>query len=286
MGLLLLFGGATLFFIVVFFSARLMDSVGLGRDRIAIIEIIGTIEDSRNINEELSKYKNNPGIKAILLRIDSPGGGVVPSQEIYEEVRRIREEYGKKVVVSMGSVAASGGYYIASASDRIVANPGSITGSIGVIMKFGNVEGLLEKIGVHSFSIQSGSLKDMGSPFRKMKPEERAFFQQLIDDVHDQFIQAVSEGRGIPEDEVRRLADGRIFTGQQALELHLVDDLGNLQDAIEIAAEIAGIEGEPKIVETPKRKSWLERLTNRWMGGIAGVELPTPGLSLNYLMSF
>lgn len=286
MGLLLLFGGFAIFFIIVFFSTRLMDGVGFGDDGIAVIEITGTISDSRAINEELSKYKDNPGIKAILLRIDSPGGGVVPSQEIYEEVKRIREENGKKVVVSMGSVAASGGYYIASASDRIIANPGTITGSIGVIMEFGNVEGLLEKIGVHSFSIKSGALKDMGSPFRKMRQEERVFLQQLIDDVHDQFIQAVSQGRGISEDKVRLLADGRIFTGRQAMELHLVDGLGNFQDAIEVAAEIAGIEGEPTVVQTPKRKSWLERFTSRWMGGIPGVEFPKRGLSLNYLMSF
>lgn len=186
----------------------------------------------------------------------------------------------------MGTVAASGGYYIASASDRIVANPGTLTGSIGVIMELANVEGLLRKIGVDSLVIKSGRHKDIGSPFRKMKPEEREILQHLLDDIHNQFIEAVASGRGLPEDKIRELADGRIFTGREAKEIGLVDDLGNLQDAIRLTADIAGIEGEPKIVETQKRLSWFDLLRNQWMGGLESVSIPQAGISLKYLMTF
>ncbi len=286
MGLILLLGLALVFFITVYFSASMTGGVSFLDDRIALVKIEGVIIDSRGVIGELEKYKKDERIRAILLRIDSPGGGVVPSQEIYEEVKKIRDEGEKKVVVSMGSVAASGGYYIASASDRIVANPGTLTGSIGVIMELANLEGLLEKIGVKSLIIKSGRHKDIGSPFRDMKPAERKILQRLLDDVHDQFVQAVSEGRGLPTKEVWKLADGRIFTGRRAKEMGLVDELGNLQDAIQLAADIAGIEGEPKIVETKKRRSWLDLLTNKWMGNFSHVEIPWTGISLKYIMAF
>src|SRR3972149_2947776 len=273
-GLLLLIGAALLFFFAVYLSASFTSGNILLSPRIALIKIEGVIVDSREVIDDLKKYKDNPAVKAILLRIDSPGGGVVPSQEIYEEVKKIREEGQKKVVVSMGTVAASGGYYIASASDRIVANPGTLTGSIGVIMELANVEGLLRKIGVDSLVIKSGRHKDIGSPFRKMKPEEREILQHLLDDIHNQFIEAVASGRGLPEDKIRELADGRIFTGREAKEIGLVDDLGNLQDAIRLTADIAGIEGEPKIVETQKRLSWFDLLRNQGMGGFESVSIP------------
>ena len=285
-GLLLLIGAALLFFFAVYLSASFTGGNILLSPRIALIKIEGVIVDSREVIDDLKKYKDNPAIKAILLRIDSPGGGVVPSQEIYEEVKKIREDGQKKVVVSMGTVAASGGYYIASASDRIVANPGTLTGSIGVIMELANVEGLLRKIGVDSLVIKSGRHKDIGSPFRKMKPEEREILQHLLDDIHNQFIEAVASGRGLPEDKIRELADGRIFTGREAKEIGLVDDLGNLQDAIRLTADIAGIEGEPKIVETQKRLSWFDLLRNQWMGGLESVSIPQAGISLKYLMTF
>ena len=285
-GLLLLIGAALLFFFAVYLSASFTSGNILLSPRIALIKIEGVIVDSREVIDDLKKYKDNPAIKAILLRIDSPGGGVVPSQEIYEEVKKIREDGQKKVVVSMGTVAASGGYYIASASDRIVANPGTLTGSIGVIMELANVEGLLRKIGVDSLVIKSGRHKDIGSPFRKMKPEEREILQHLLDDIHNQFIEAVASGRGLPEDKIRELADGRIFTGREAKEIGLVDDLGNLQDAIRLTADIAGIEGEPKIVETQKRLSWFDLLRNQWMGGLESVSIPQAGISLKYLMTF
>ena len=285
-GVIGLAGLAVLYFIATYSSAVIGSGGGLFNDRIALIKIEGVILDSTDTIEELRRYKDSSGIKAIILRINSPGGGVVPSQEIYEEVKKIRDEGEKKVVVSMGTVAASGGYYIASASDRIVANPGTLTGSIGVIMELANVEGLFKKIGVESVVIKSGRNKDVGSPFRKMSPEERVILQQLMDDVHDQFIQAVAEGRGLTEAEVRELADGSVFTGRQAQELGLVDDIGNLQDTIRLTADIAGIKGEPRIVESRKRGSLLGLLRDQFLGRLPGMQLAPTGVSLKYLLTF
>jgi protease IV len=285
-GLILLAGLAVLFFIVTYSGTLMQTGGGLLDNRIALIKIEGVILDSTNTIEELHRYSESSGIKAIVLRIDSPGGGVVPSQEIYEEVKRIRDEGKKKVIVSMGTVAASGGYYIASASDRIVANPGTLTGSIGVIMELANVEGLFKKIGVESVVIKSGRNKDIGSPFRKMQPEERAILQHLMDDVHDQFIHAVAAGRGLAEDRVREMADGSVFTGRQAKDLGLVDDIGSLQDTIRLAAEIVGIKGEPRIVEPRKRTSWMDLLRDEFLGRLPSMQLPQAGVSLKYLMAF
>ena len=285
-GVIVLAGLAVLYFIATYSSAVIGSGGGLLDDRIALVRIEGVILDSTETIEELHRYKDSSGIRAIILRINSPGGGVVPSQEIYEEVRKIREEGKKTVVVSMGTVAASGGYYIASASNRIVANPGTLTGSIGVIMELANMEGLFKKIGVESVVIKSGRNKDVGSPFRKMLPEERAILQQLMDDVHTQFIQAVAEGRGLTEDRVRGLADGSVFTGRQAKELGLVDEIGNLQDTVQLTADIVGIKGKPRIVESRKRGSLLDLLRNEFLGGLPSMQLPQVGVSLKYLMSF
>ncbi|MDE3117845.1 MAG: signal peptide peptidase SppA, partial [Nitrospirota bacterium] len=216
-----------------------------GEDRIALIRVEGVILDAQQTVGDLKKYGESPSVKAIVLRIDSPGGGVVPSQEIHDAVKRIRNKNNKAVVASMGTVAASGGYYIAAATDRIIANPGTLTGSIGVIMELANFEGLLKKIGVESVVVKSGEHKDIGSPFRKMKEEDRLILQAVMDDVHSQFIEAVAEGRSLDVREVRTLADGRVFTGRQAKAAKLVDELGDLDDAIKVAAEMAGIEGEP-----------------------------------------
>lgn len=284
-GLILLAGLAVIFFFVIY-SGAIMQTGGFLDNRIALIKIEGVILDSTDTIEELHRYSESSRIKAIILRIDSPGGGVVPSQEIYEEVKRIRDEGKKKVIVSMGTVAASGGYYIASASDRIVANPGTLTGSIGVIMELANVEGLFKKIGVESVVIKSGRNKDIGSPFRKMQPEERAILQHLMDDVHDQFIHAVAAGRGLAEERVRQMADGSVFTGRQAKDLGLVDDIGSLQDTIRLAAEIVGIKGEPRIVEPRKRTSWMDLLRDQFLGRLPGMQLPQSGVSLKYLMAF
>src|SRR5213595_2869165 len=203
----------------------------IGGDKVAVIRIEGIILDSRETIEELRHYRDNPSVKAIVLRIDSPGGAVVPSQEIFAEVRKTRAEGKIKVVTSMGNVAASGGYYIAAATDRIVANPGTLTGSIGVIMELANVKGLLKKIGVENVVVKSGRHKDIGSPFRKMSDEDRRILQSVMDDVHTQFIEAVAEGRSLDVSDVQPLADGRIFTGRQAKEIKLVDELGDLDDA-------------------------------------------------------
>lgn len=278
-------GLALIFFVATYSRTVMKGGGGLFDGRIALIKIEGVILDSEATIEEIIRYKKDDDIKAIILRINTPGGGVVPSQEIYEEVRKIREEGNKKVVVSMGTIAASGGYYIAAASDRIVASPGTLTGSIGVIMELTNVEGLFKKIGVENFVIKSGKNKDVGSPFRKMKPEEREILQRLMDDVHGQFIRAVAEGRGMTEEQVRELADGSVFTGQQAMELGLVDDIGNLQDTIRITAEIVGIEGEPRIVQTRRRASFLDLLKKLFLGAWTEVKLPQPGVSLQYLWS-
>jgi len=252
-GLLIFLAVGIFLFLSVYLATFMVERGSLGAERIALVRIEGIILDAKETLEEITRYNENPSIKAIVLRIDSPGGAVVPSQEIYEEIKRIRAESKKKVVVSMGTVAASGGYYIASASDRIVANPGTLTGSIGVIMELANVAGLLEKIGVESIVVKSGTHKDIGSPFRRMGAEEREILQNVLDDVHNQFIEAVSEARGLEIGRVRRLADGRIFTGRQAMELGLVDDLGGLQDTIRLTAEMVGIKGKPRFAETRRR---------------------------------
>src|SRR5437867_10967962 len=191
-----------------------LDSGWLGGERVAVIRIEGVITDSRETIEELRRFRDNPSIKAVVLRIDSPGGGVVPSQEIHTEVLKARKDERLKVVASMGPVAASGGYYIAAATDRIMANPGTLTGSIGVIMELANLEGLLKKIGVENVVVKSGRHKDIGSPFRKMSDEDRRILQSVMDDVHTQFIAAVAEGRSLDVSDVQQLADGRIFTGR------------------------------------------------------------------------
>ncbi len=188
-----------------------------------------------------------------MLRIDSPGGAVAPSQEIYEEVRKAAVK--KKIVVSMGSVAASGGYYIASAATRILANPGTLTGSIGVIMEIPNFSGLMNKVGVTTEVIKSGKHKDIASVFRGIGKEEREILQSALDNVHEQFISAVSEGRKMLIDDVRKLADGRVFTGEQALKVGLVDELGNLEDAVKASAKLSGIKGEPELVTKKERFS-------------------------------
>ncbi len=256
-----------------------------GQDRVALIRVEGVIIDAQATISELKHYSENPLVKAIVLRIDSPGGGVVPSQEIHDAVKRVKNKSNKAVIASMGTVAASGGYYIAAATDRIIANPGTLTGSIGVIMEMANFEGLLKKVGVEGVVIKSGRFKDVGSPLRKMSDEERKLLQSVMDDVHHQFIQAVADGRSLEVSDVEPLADGRIYTGRQAKEARLVDELGDLDDAIHIAADIAGMEGEPKVVEPRKRFSFRDMIESRWSSVFPKLELDT-GVKLKYLMAF
>jgi protease-4 len=272
------------FFAVLLFIAHYSGGKG-GRfafgDKIAIVEVKGVIAQSSGVIEELQQYLADDSVKAIILRVDSPGGGVGPAQEIYREVMRIRSTSKKKVVTSMGSVAASGGYYIACASDRIVANPGTITGSIGVIMQFSNLEELLKKIGVKGVVLKSGEHKDIGSPFREMTPEEKRIMQEVLDNVHQQFIQAVADGRKLDRSKVAEIADGRILTGEQAKNLGLVDQLGNLQDTIDITAKMVGIEGKPNVLY-PKRRISIWDLLMRDMASAVIDVMTEKGYELNF----
>ncbi|HSR09998.1 MAG TPA: signal peptide peptidase SppA [Thermodesulfobacteriota bacterium] len=266
-----------------FFSGR--DGSMWGGEKVAVIEIRGVILDPLPIVEKIIKARKNEQVRAIVLRIDSPGGAVGPSQEIYAEVKKTQKE--KKVVVSMGSVTASGGYYVACAADRILANPGTMTGSIGVIVETLNVEDLLTKIGLRSNVIKSGKLKDLGSPFRPMTEEERKLLQGVLDSVHDQFIQAVAEGRKLPVEKVREVADGRIFSGQQAMSLGLVDEMGGLEDTIAAAAKLAGIPGEPEVIFLEKKRfSLIDLLIEGNIQKVIWENLAGASPGLFYLSSF
>jgi protease-4 len=223
------------------------------RASIGILDIEGPIFDVRGPLKQLASYSNNASVKAVVVRINSPGGAVAPSQELFEELKKIRNK-GKKVVVSMGSVAASGGYYIACAADEIYANPGTITGSIGVIAEFPIIDGLMEKIGIRFETIKTGKFKDTGSSFRPMTEEEHALIEDMLMDVYDQFVEAVAQGRDMPIEDVKKYADGRVFSGRQALEYGFVDSLGTQNDAIERAAALAGIKGKPRLLRKSKRR--------------------------------
>ena len=254
-------GGAFLFFIlvllglVVYFADGGSRSLSLSDGKVALLKLEGVISDSREFLDDLKDYGNRSGVRAVVIRVDSPGGGVAASQEIYDGIKRFRSESGKKVVGSMASVAASGGYYIACAADRIYANPGSITGSIGVIAEWYNYGDLLRWAKMQDVVIKSGEFKDAGSPTRPLTEAERAYFQALIDTMYGQFVSAVASGRGMKEEVVRNLADGRVYTGEQAKKDGLVDELGGLEDAIAAAAEMGGVSGKPGIVE-PVKKSF------------------------------
>jgi protease-4 len=231
-------------------------------DKVALLEVRGMIIDVQPVIEQLGKFTKDDSVKAIVFRIESPGGAVSPSQELYREIQRSAEK--KPVVASMGSVAASGGYYIASGVKKIYANPGTITGSIGVIAQFTNLEDLFKKIGFRMEVVKSGAFKDVGNPGRAMTPEEREYLQKLLDNVHQQFVRDVARGRRMPVEKVREIADGRIFTGEQAKAMGLVDELGGLNDAVDAAAKMAGITGEPKLVYPEKKKvSLLDYLLDR-----------------------
>ncbi len=296
----LLIGGLVVVFLIVVALATRSGGpfprgwVSASRGAVAVVEVTGVILDASETIEALRKHGENPAVRAIVLRIDSPGGAVGPAQEIYEEVKRLRAKEGKKVVASMGTVAASGGYYIACAADRIVANPGTITGSIGVIVQFLNLEGLGEKLGVKAVVVKSGQFKDIGSPARPLSEEDRRIVQGVLDDVHEQFVEAVAQGRGLPLAEVRKIADGRIMSGQQAKAVGLVDSFGNLWTAIHEAAVLADISGEPQVIfpEKPRFSIFdlltgegLARLEARLAGGWAPEGLLGRTLRLQYLLA-
>ncbi|MDY0292479.1 MAG: signal peptide peptidase SppA [Desulfuromonadaceae bacterium] len=248
--------------LIFFISTKYGDNKGFSlAHKIGVIEVLGPITTSKQVVQDLKTFERDESIKAIVLRVDSPGGGVGPSQEIYAAIKALKN---KPVVVSMGSVAASGGYYIAAPAAHVFANPGTITGSIGVIMEFPDIANLLEKIGLNRRVIKSGQFKDIGSPVREMTTAEQELLQSLIDDVYLQFVEAVSSGRNMDIDAVKALADGRIFSGRQAKEFGLVDELGGLQAAIEYSARRVGIVGEPKVVyPKPEPISLLDLLLKR-----------------------
>ncbi len=274
-------GGVTLLCCLSFLVVRLLTddgSFGSGK-MVGVVEVKGIILDSQESIRRLRECGKNDRVKAVVLRIDSPGGVVAPSQEIYEEVQRLAGK--KKVVVSMGSVAASGGYYIAAPASVIYANPGTITGSIGVIIKLSNLQELMEKVGMKVTTIKTGKYKDIGSTSRPMTEEDRALLQGVIESSYGQFVKAVAQGRRLPEAQVRLLADGRIFTGEQALALKLVDRLGNMQDAVAEAGRLAGIEGEPPMFRPKKERKLLDLLVEETVSQLGGMARQQ-GFSLNY----
>ncbi len=253
----IIFGSSTI--ISVFISSGVGGPAQKG-EKIGIIEIVGVIAQSKQIIEDLKKFREDEKIKAIVIRVDSPGGGVGPSQEIFRAINKAKKV--KKVITSMGALAASGGYYAAAATDGIMANPGTITGSIGVIMGYTDLQGIFKKIGLSSVVIKSGAFKDTGSPLREMKENEREYLQDFVGKIHAQFVADVAAGRSLDIEDVKKLADGRIYTGAESIELGLVDKLGNLEDAVEWAAELAGVKGPVSMTYPPKPKqAFIEYLT-------------------------
>jgi len=273
-------GVLVLFVFTVWLILAVSDDGLPGGAKVAVVEVQGVIGvgadrglDTESIVRTLGEYRDDPAVRAVVLRIDSPGGVVAPTQEIFTAVRRLREAK-KPVVASLGSVAASGGYYVAVSADRIFASPGTLTGSIGVVMQLANVEGLLKKVGVEYVVVKAGAYKDVGNFARAMTPEERRILQSLLDDVYDQFISAVAEGRGLEPQAVRAFAEGRFYSGRQAHGLKMVDDLGGLEDAIEAAAKMAGLPPKPKVLYPRRRFSFRELLRNEWGLGPVSSMLP------------
>lgn len=252
--LLLIFGGlflALTIFIAVLIQAFSPDGFGTGKDSIGIVEVEGAIMESKKIVEHLKRFEKDDKIKGVVVRVDSPGGAVGPSQEIYEAVKRLRAK--KPVVISMGTVAASGGYYIACGTDKIFANPATITGSIGVISQFFGVHEIMEAAHVNVTTIKTGPYKDTGSPFREFGVDDELSIAALIGDIYEQFVEVVAECRGFSEEEARAVADGRVFSGRQAKELNLIDELGAMRDAVDYLASELNLE-DPPLVYPPKER--------------------------------
>ena len=274
---LLLYAGTVGFFLVVV-SAMLRapegGGLGFGR-RVAVVELEGIILDVDDIVRDLKSHREDPLVRAVVLRINSPGGVVGPSQELHRAVQRVREA-GKPVVASLGSVAASGGYYVAVAADVIYANPGTLTGSIGVIMQMANLENLMKKVGVDYVVIKAGQFKDVGNVSRPMTVEERRVLQALLDDTHRQFIDAVAEGRKLDRGRVAQFADGRVFSGAQAKSLAMIDEIGTLEDAINRAGKLAGLETPPRVTLPRRRFSVMDLLRSQL--GLGKVAALAPAL--------
>ena len=276
---LLLYAGILgLFLVVVSAVLRTPERGGLGfGPRVALVELEGIILDVEDVLRDLKSHRDNPLVRAVVVRINSPGGVVGPTQELYRSLQRLREA-GKPVVASLGAVAASGGYYVAVAADSIYANPGTLTGSIGVIMQMANLENLMKKVGVDYVVIKAGQFKDTGNVSRPMTPEERRVLQALLDDVHRQFIDAVAEGRKLDRGRVVPFADGRVFSGSQAKSLAMVDELGGLEEAINAAAKLAGLEIPPRVILPRRRFSVMDLLRSQL--GLANAAGIVPALPL------
>lgn len=272
LGLIILLSLSALFAVSVKIASTIIgggEAALSGRKGVGLIEVKGMILDSKETIRQLRYFLKKDEIKAVVMRVDSPGGIVAPSQEIYAEVKKFAAT--KKIIVSMGSLAASGGYYISSPATMIYANPGTITASIGVILKLSNIETLMDKIGIKSHTLKTGKFKDSGSPLRELSADDRAMFQAVINNTHEQFVRAVAEGRKLPLEDIRAIADGRILSGEQAQRIKLVDRLGTLQDAIDEAGKLAGIGGEPEIILPPKKKiNYMDVLVEGVEGTVNG----------------
>jgi protease-4 len=250
---------------------------------IALVHVNGMLMDSRDIVRQLSDYRHDSQVRGIIIRIDSPGGAVAPAQEIYSEIMKLRADH-KTVYASMGTVAASGGYYIACAADYVLASPGTLTGSISAVMAFNNIEELTKKVGVKPNIIKSGKFKDVGSPLRAMTPDEQKLLQYVVNDVHEQFVQAIATGRDLPLAEVHKIADGRIMTGQQALKLKLIDEVGGLEKTIDLLAKKLNILGRPKVIEQKEKVPFLDWILHGSLSsGLAQTLMPSPQPRLQYV---
>jgi len=282
-GLLLMLFIGVVFLIVAYFVASLTGEkrVLSSKDKVGVVMIKGVLNESSQINDQLEEYDRDNNVKAIVIRIDSPGGSVVPAQEVYDKILEVKKN--KNVLVSMGAVAASGGYYIASAAEKIVANPGTITGSIGVIAQFPQMKELLDKIGLKSTIIKSGKYKDTGSPTREMTSDEKSLIQGVVDDIYNQFVEVVSLNRKKPKADIEAIADGRIFTGRQALSLGLIDYLGNMEYTIQLAAQLSGIEGKPEVVYPKKKRKGIIRYIFQEAVSTVVEELRTEQTGIQYI---
>jgi len=246
----------TLAAVVLTFSGDDSGEFGFS-DRVQVVDVEGELVQSRSILEQLKRYEDSNSVKAILLNVDSPGGGVAVSQEIYTEIKRLREKKDKIVVAYLSSTGASGAYYISCAANKIVANPGTIVGSIGVIAEWVNYADLLEWAKLKNIVFKTGEFKDTGSPTRPITDNEKKYFQGLIDDMYVQFVEAVAAGRKLDLQEVRAMADGRVFTGRAAKERKLIDETGNFQDAVDLTAKLAGISGKPRLIRSVRQRVTL-----------------------------
>ena len=236
------------------------DSSFSSGDKVAVLRVKDVILDSQIYLESLDAIAKDDSVKALVVRLNSPGGAVGPSQEIFSELKKLGKEL--PIVASIGGVGASGGYYIACAAQKIYANPGAITGSIGVIAQFASYEKLLDWAMIDVEIIKSGKYKDVGSSFRKMNEADKQYIQQLIDNVYEQFKSVVADARDLDTKQIDKVADGKIYTGEQALKLKLIDELGTINDAIRMAGDLGGIEGKPEVIYFPKKKSRLMDLLN------------------------